>query len=219
MARIIDREKAMRLRLKGASYSEIKKKLGISKSTLSYWLHDYPLSPERIRELRDKNPRRIEKFRNTMRKKKEATLFNAYQHVKKDISKLTKRELFIAGFILYWAEGTKASRYTTALANTDPTMLRFFITWLELLGVKREKLRVRLHIYSDMDIKKETKYWSKELGISSRNFRSPYIKKTEIGRLTYKGGFGHGTCNILVHNRDINDYVVMGIQYIREQYL
>ncbi|MCX6713082.1 MAG: helix-turn-helix domain containing protein, partial [Candidatus Vogelbacteria bacterium] len=69
MARILVKQKAVKLRLEGKSYSEIKNLLGISKSTLSGWLEDYPLSKERIKELRDWNPRRIENFRNTMRNK------------------------------------------------------------------------------------------------------------------------------------------------------
>ena len=70
MARFIEKDLAIKMRLKGASYSQIKEKMGISKSTLSGWLADYPLSNKRIKELRDLNPRRIENFRNTMRMKK-----------------------------------------------------------------------------------------------------------------------------------------------------
>ena len=49
------REKAINLRLKEElSYSEIQKRLHVSKSTLSYWLKDYPLTEEKILELRRK---------------------------------------------------------------------------------------------------------------------------------------------------------------------
>ena len=65
MARRKDKERAIKLRLKGLSYSQIKEKIGLSKSTLSNWLSAYPLSEKRIRELRDWNPRKIERRRNT----------------------------------------------------------------------------------------------------------------------------------------------------------
>jgi len=43
MARFQDKEKALALRKQEMSYSQIKSILGISKSTLSSWLRDYPL--------------------------------------------------------------------------------------------------------------------------------------------------------------------------------
>ena len=51
MARFKDHEKALALRKQEISYSQIKKILGVSKSTLSDWLHKFPLSEEKIREL------------------------------------------------------------------------------------------------------------------------------------------------------------------------
>jgi len=42
---------AIDMRKEGASYSQIKAKLGISKSILSGWLKPYPLSPERLKRL------------------------------------------------------------------------------------------------------------------------------------------------------------------------
>jgi len=74
MARFKDREKAIILRKQGMSYSQIKKILKVGKSTLSTWLKDYPLSKQRIRELRDWSEQRIERCRETKRKKKEKRL-------------------------------------------------------------------------------------------------------------------------------------------------
>jgi hypothetical protein len=61
------------------SYSQIKQAIGVSKSTLSGWLKDYPLSKERIDELRGKSERRIERYRETMRKKREKRLLDIYE--------------------------------------------------------------------------------------------------------------------------------------------
>src|SRR3989344_4892962 len=102
------KQKAIKLRLAGHSYSQIKEKIRVSKSTLSGWLEKFTLSEKRIKELRDNNPRRIENYRNTMRKKKEARLRDIYATVSRDIGSLTKRDLFLAGLFLYWGEGTKS---------------------------------------------------------------------------------------------------------------
>ena len=60
MARFKGHQKALTLRKQGMSYGQIKKILKISKSTLSDWLKNYPLTEERIRELQ-KNETVIEK--------------------------------------------------------------------------------------------------------------------------------------------------------------
>ena len=65
MARKEDKQKAITMRKKGMSYSQIKEKLNVSKSTLSGWLYNMPLSEKRIRELQADSPVRIEKYRNT----------------------------------------------------------------------------------------------------------------------------------------------------------
>ncbi|KKP80446.1 MAG: hypothetical protein UR81_C0028G0006, partial [Candidatus Levybacteria bacterium GW2011_GWB1_35_5] len=48
MARVIDRQRAIELRKQGKSYGQIKKQLGIAKSTLSDWLSKYPLSEKQL---------------------------------------------------------------------------------------------------------------------------------------------------------------------------
>lgn len=216
MARKIDKQKAVAMRKKGMSYSQIKEKLGISKSTLSGWLQDFPLSEKRIRELRDNSPIRIERYRNTMREKKETRLKEVYKKVSKDIGIFSKRDLFLAGLFLYWGEGTKTSNSSTVLTNTNPAMLKFFIRWLELFNIQKKNLKVKLHLYSDMNIKKSLDFWSKELKIPLSQFRKPYIKKTSLKSITYTNGFGKGTCCVMFDNRDLWEYIMMGIKYISE---
>ncbi|MFP4617146.1 MAG: hypothetical protein ACLFNR_03225 [Candidatus Paceibacterota bacterium] len=216
MARRVDKEKAIKLRKKGYSYSQIKEVLGVSKSSLSEWLSDYPLSEKRIKELRDRNPRRIENFRNTMKEKREKVLTDAYEKAKKDIGKLNKREVFIAGLFLYWGEGSKTARTLVSVSNTDPSVLRFFIDWLSILGVKKEKINVKLHLYKDMDEEKEKNFWARELGVPLKNFSRSYIKDSKMSGLTYKNGFGHGTCAVRVYNSDLERYIMRCLQYIRD---
>ncbi|MBI2120442.1 MAG: hypothetical protein HYT94_02340 [Parcubacteria group bacterium] len=201
--------------MEGKSYSEIKERLGISKGTLSSWLQEYPLSIERIRELRDKNPKRIENFRNTMRQKKENRLLVSYENISKRIFSVSEREMFIAGFFLYWAEGTKTTAATTSLSNTDPAMIRFFIQWLESFGVAKKDLRVHLHLYSDMDTSQYLSFWAKETHIPLSQFRKPYIKKVKEKDITRKGRFGHGTCNIIYENAIVCNEVLMGMKYLQ----
>jgi len=214
MARKKDKQKALTMRKKGMSYSQIKEKLGVNKSTLSGWLQDFPLSEKRIRELRDNNPIRIEHYRNTMRAKKETRLKEVYKKVSEDIGIISKRDLFIAGLFLYWGEGTKAQNNSVALTNTNPAMLKFFIKWLGLCNVKKKDLKIKLHLYADMNVERSLDFWSKELKIPISQFRKSYIKKTQLKSITYKNGFGKGTCCVMFDNRDLWEYIMMGMKNI-----
>lgn len=219
MQRREDKQKAIELRKLGYSYSQIKEKIGVNKSTLSGWLYHMPLSENRIRELRGLSPKRIERYRNTMRLKKERRLQEQYDLVSKDIGILSKREIFIAGLFLFWGEGGKTPNGMTALSNTDPSVLIFFKQWLKILNVPEEKMRVRLQLYSDMDIQRATKYWLDILQLPPESLRKPYIKKSNLKDITYRTGFGHGTCMILVANKVLNDYILMGIKRLQYLYI
>ncbi|OGD71280.1 hypothetical protein A3A84_00510 [Candidatus Collierbacteria bacterium RIFCSPLOWO2_01_FULL_50_23] len=207
---------ATKLRLQGASYSQIKSQLGVSKSTLSGWLKKYPLPPERIRELRDFSEQRIENFRNTMRIKRETRQNLVYQKEKEYLLPLSKKELYLTGLFLYWGEGNKTTPYSTILSNSNPLMIKFFVYWLtNIFEVPTNKMRMKIHLYQDMDEQKEIKFWSNLTKISIKQFNKSYIKKTTLAGLTYKG-FNHGTCNIMVHNRDIAEKVFLGIRAISD---
>lgn len=216
MARVADRQRARALRAEGKSYSEIKAILGISKGTLSPWLRDMPLSKEQLMQLRDKNPIRIEHYRETMRKKREARLNLAYLKAKKDIGKISKRELFIAGLYLYWGEGTKADCGAVGIANTDPAVIRAFLDWCDIADIDRLNIRVRLHLYADMNIEEEIGFWSKQLKFNRSQFRKPYIKTSTLTGLTYKNGYGHGTCTVRIEKMERWEYITMALQYLRD---
>lgn len=219
MSRLKDREIALTLRKQGKSYSQIKNLLKISKSTLSSWLKNFPLSKQRIRELRDWNEQRIERFRETMKKKRETRLQHFYKEQKKILLPLNKRELFLAGFFLYWGEGKKVCPTELSISNNDPSIIKFFILWLtKSLGVSKNKLRVQLHLYKNLEVKKEISFWSSLLNIPKNQFNKSYIKKSSSFRINHKGSFGHGTCNIRIGNARLAEKVLMGIKAFADKY-
>jgi len=215
MARRAEKTKAITLRKKGYSYSQIKEKMGIPKSTLSGWLSDYPLSEKRLRELRDTNPRRIENYIATMRAKRENRLSEVYEKAKLEIGELTDRDIFVSGLFLYWGEGLKSGKATTGFANTDPASCRFFMSWLRHFKVTKEKINVRIQLYSDMNTTKEVKFWSEQLKFPEDEIKVR-VKESKFSSITYINGFKHGTCNINVYNRDLSEYILMSLKYLRE---
>lgn len=218
-ALIEKRIRALELRRQGKSYSQIKSELIVSKSSLSLWLRDHPLPLERIRELRDWNAERIENCRNTKQRHREERLKLVYDSANKTLLPLTKKELFLTGLFLYWGEGGKTQRFGISLSNTNPKVIKFYIKWLvACLGVSREKMKVRLHLYKDMSVNDEIAFWSSELGMSRKNFGKPYIKSTTLRGLTFKG-IGHGTCNLVVNGRDYYEKTMMSLQAVVDHYV
>lgn len=210
--------KAIRLRKRGASYSQIRKEVNVSKSSLSLWLRGMPLSEKRMKELQGFSAVRIEKYRETRRRTREARWAKVREAAGKDIGSLSKRELFLAGLFLYWGEGGKTKAAATTISNTDPAVILFFMQWLKLFKVPRDRLRVHVHLYADMNVQKELQYWSKILKLPLSSFRKPYIKKSNRAGLTYMQKFTHGTCNLIYENRDVSEYILQALDYIRSTF-
>ena len=212
MAKVVLRRQALELRKLGKSYGQIRNELGISKSTLSEWLRHYPLTKEQIRQLNYSNESRIEKFRQTMLVKRDRRTRGYYEEAKKEIMPLSKKELLIAGLFLYWGEGGKSMRSLVSISNTDPAVLKFSLYWMNrALGVSKEKIRILLHLYEDMNREEAIEYWSKTLNMPKSQFVKPYIKKSKRADIDYKG-FGHGTCMLRVCDTVIQEKILMSIK-------
>lgn len=222
MARIKDRQKAIELRKQGKTYSEIRRKLRIPKSTLSNWLSKYPLTREQL-ELLEKTIKRnkdlaVERCRLTKQKKREMRLKRLYQEGRKRLLPLPKGQFYLSGLLLYWGEGSKSLRSAISLNNTDPKVVKFYLYWLtKALKIPKNKIKVYVHLYSDMDIQKSLEFWSKELKISLNQFNKPYIKKSKRVDIDHKG-FGHGTCTLAVHDVRLRERIMMEINAIADYY-
>lgn len=217
------RAEAIKLRFRGCTYSQIKRELNVylAKSTLSDWLRNLPLSPEQL-VLLSKNREhsrdvRIEKLRQTAKNKRLLKLTELFKKQEKKLLPLSGRELLVAGLFLYWGEGSK-HRGRVAISNTDPRVVQFALYWLnKSLKVPKQKISILLHLYSDMDVAKETEFWSKALIIPLEQFKPSYIKKSTREGLSYKG-FGHGTCNLICLDSALADRIAMSIKAISEFY-
>ena len=221
MAKFKERSEAIELRKKGKSYSQIKAILKVSKSTLSLWLQDYPLSEKRLRELRDWNQSRIENYIETRKRQRETILNDIYKSEKNNILPLTKRGVLISGLFLYWGEGGKTTLSSQAiLSNTNPAILKAFIYWLKnSFNIDKKNIKIRLQLYKDMNPVKEINYWSKILNINSFQFRKPYIKKSNRTSLTYKSKYNHGTCNVILGNAKVSKKIMMGLKILEEYFM
>lgn len=114
----------MALRREGKSYGEIQGVLGVSQGTLSLWLRDVPLAAAQKEALRR---RTLDAVRRTAIAARERSRERDQQIVREagaEISALSKRELFVAGVVAYWAEGAKNKPWRrgerVSFMNSDP---------------------------------------------------------------------------------------------------
>jgi hypothetical protein len=160
----------------------------------------------------------IERIRITKQRKRDSRLNETYVEEKKRWMHLTQRELELAGIFLYWGEGSKHIQGPISLNNTDPEVMKFTLYWMVYgLKIPKEKIKVCLHLYIDMDIELEKNYWSEVLHIPLSQFAKPYIKESLRSSLTHKG-FGHGTCGLLVSNIRLKEQIMMTIKAISDSY-
>lgn len=217
------RQQAIDLRLKHSlSYTAIRRQLGVSKSTLSYWLKEHPLDASRILELRkegwQKGEASRERFRNTMQAKREAQSQEIYRAQKARLATLSSEAWFTAGLMLYAAEGDKKQTGRIALANTDPKIIRFFIEWIDaFLDIPKSRIKAQLHLYENMDIDKEREFWKNELALTNSHLYKPQIRTLKPGSFTYQGSHRHGTCSIFISGVQKKQELMMGIKALLDQ--
>ena len=209
------RQQAVDLRLKKQfSYAKIREQLKVPKSTLSYWLRELPLSEEKVLDLRragwKKSEGGREKFRSTMRKKREAKDHIVYLKYQMKFSDIPEVASFVAGLMLYLGEGSKTEPSKLVLANTDPKIIKFYISWLnKFLDIPREKMKAWLNLYGNMDIEKEKEFWIRETGFSSDQFYKPSVRVLQKASFSYQDSHRHGTCSIYIGGVEKNREVRM----------
>ncbi|MFB7497859.1 hypothetical protein ACFC09_24795 [Streptomyces sp. NPDC056161] len=173
------RDRARELRLQGWTYDRIQVELGCSKSSISLWVRDLP-KPERRRTTEEaaaiarKGWEERLRIRDEERRRTKATAEQA-------IGDLSDREMFLAGVVLYWAEGAKDKTYNRRerlqFINSDPNVIRLYLRWLEVLGVERERLRFRVSIHESADVIDAEEFWAGLVGVAPSAFQRATLKK------------------------------------------
>ncbi len=187
LAKTKEKEKAIKLRQNGLSYSEILKQIPVAKSSLSLWLKSVKLAVSQKQRLTDK--KRASALRGAMKRKDEriALTKKIKDKARKEIGKLTKRELFLIGVALYWAEGSKEKEYHPGsgikFSNSDPYMIKIFLKWLlEIIKLPKDRIYLDILIHEShkdkLEIVKE--YWSKYTSFPVEDFKHIYFKKNKI---------------------------------------
>jgi len=180
------------LRRQGLSYGEIMDLINVKKSTLATWCREVELTQDQIEAIRERRAQipGIPVDTNWRRREEIQEL----RAVARDlVSELATDPLWVAGLVLYWAEGAKTRNFVS-MANTDPRALRLFILWLRTYLDPTAQFSLHLHLHEGNDERKAMGYWRAETGLVDANFHKTFIKPKGTGHR--KNHLLQGICTV-----------------------
>jgi hypothetical protein len=197
-----ERLEARRLRRLGWSVKEIERHLRVSRSSVSLWVRDVPLTAEQVAELHRRSATSPGQLAgSTANAVLARERRSGYQLEGRERARVGDR-LHLAGCMLFWAEGDKG-RGAVRLSNSDPDLLRTFARFLrECYGAPDDRLSVTCNLFADhIERQREIEeFWLRTVELprsclrpSIVNVYSKYSQKKRKNKLPY------GTCK-LVYN-------------------
>ena len=175
-----------KLRALGQTLDQIQVQTGLPRTTIHDWISDISLTSEQYSMIRENALKSLQKGRQiaqqTIRSKRLRLEKMMLEQGIKEINELNKREFFVTGVALYWAEGFKNnSEHRLGFCNSDPDMIRFYLRWLDLIGVDKSKVVARLTV--NLSYKEEAyrimDYWASATGIPISQFTKPFFQQTK----------------------------------------
>lgn len=214
----LDKQQALKLRLQGRSYAEINKILGVPKATLSDWFANLELSDaakERIgNRVNETSIKALIKRNHLQTHLAEQRAKLTRETAKKEVVELSKKELFLVGIALYWAEGYKRPKvengriktsHSVSITNSDPNLIKVFLRFLrEVCKVSDEKIGANVRVYEHQNVAYLLDFWSKVTNISPGKFEKFYygISKSSQGKRPFNI-LPYGTIQIRVNNTEL----------------
>ncbi|MFJ8310605.1 MULTISPECIES: hypothetical protein [unclassified Streptomyces] len=173
------RDRARELRTRGMTYDQIQVELGCSKSSISLWVRDLP-KPDRTRTPEEASAIAKRGWEAAL-KRREAERQQTKRDAASEVGELSDRELFLAGVVLYWAEGAKDKpwdrRESLKFINSDPNVIKVYLKWLKLLDVTPDRLRLHVSIHESADVEEATRFWAELTGLGPASFNKPVLKR------------------------------------------
>lgn len=187
----LSRKKLDNLYSSGKSMAEIAKLLQCSVHKIKYWMQHHGIMRRSISEAMylklnpNGNPFKIK-------------------------TNLTDREKILLGLGIgiYWGEGEKVSKNAIRVANTNPALLRTFISFLlQTCGLEYRKLTFSIVCFNDTDPEVAKEYWTKELETREGKF-GKIVQIPPQGKGTYKRKSQYGVCTIAVSNSKLKTWIM-----------
>lgn len=218
-----EKEQARLLRQSGISVRHIAEKLHVAKSSVSGWVRDIVLTEDQKKILQLNNPSYNLAILLTGAKKhqdrtKEKRVL--WQKQGRELVKtLNHNYEYIAGCMLFWAEGAKRNDVVN-FVNTDVAMMKMFIRFLrKFFHISDEKIAVRIHCYTNngISISEINNFWLEQLELPSTCLRKGRINQPpKSSKLLRKGKHLYGVCTLNVCSTEIAQKLFGSIQEIAQ---
>lgn len=187
MYEISKMEKAIALRKGGKTYSEILKQVSVAKSTLTEWFREVKLTKPQVQKLTLKKLQAARRGGEAKRLQRIHRQKDIFEQAYKDITHINKRELWLIGIALYWAEGSKEKDFrpggSLTFNNSDSRMIKVYISWLlKSCNIPKERIQCEIYIHenSKNSIDDAKEHWANVIGFPVEKFKKVYFKKNKI---------------------------------------
>lgn len=179
------------LRRNGLSYGEIMEMIPVPKGTLAGWCRDIELSARQIAAIKQRRGPRAGPRNTQWKRRMEVARIEAQAVAETEY--LSRDPFWVAGVVLYWAEGSKTQRQL-AISNSDPAALRLFIAWTRLFLDPCAEFALKLNLHAENDETAARKYWQSELGFDKPMFYKTFVKPQGTGHR--KNHLAAGVCSV-----------------------
>lgn len=185
------------LRKKGFTINELVKLSSMPKTTIWHHIHKIKVLPKYEKIWRAKQGGSINRFNKAIEKSR--------LQAKSLIKSLNKTEKMLVAAALYWGEGSKDD---FSLSNTDPNLIKVFISCLKEFGVTQNNLSINIRIYEDLNPEVACRFWAKVTRVPRNQ-----IKYVNVLYGKKNGKLPYGMCRIRVKKPG---YLLKLINAIRE---
>lgn len=219
MAKYELKEEARKLRKNGIPLNEIKDRLGIAKSTISFWCKDIILSEAQYQKIKKEHIFKTQKGRligaEMNKNKRIMAIKNADILGKKLVKKISKRELLLIATALYWSEGSKSDRTSGFIfVNSDPEMIfvmKLFLIYVLDIPERDIACSIQINRIHEKRIKTVLSFWKKLLNLQDSQFRKPYYVNTKVNKVYENYDNYYGICRLFVRRGMNLKYRMLGL--------
>ncbi|MBK5231952.1 MAG: helix-turn-helix transcriptional regulator [Thermoleophilia bacterium] len=172
------RQKAIDLRTsQGLTIDELAECLSISKTTIYYWVNHIPIDRKPATSFRSEAQKKgTLVMQDRYRKAREA----AYAEGAAAFPELLKEPTFRDFVCMYIGEGSKYSRNSVAICNSDPKVVKLGSTWI--CRFTKNKIRYSIQYHADQSLEELRTFWSEYLGIDPEAVK--FQRKSNSNQLT-----------------------------------
>ena len=175
---------AINLRKSGLTYSEILNQIPVAKSTLSLWLQNVNLSKKQLHRITEKKLNSSRRGGEIKRQQRIAKTNLIHEAALRDVEEISKRELWLIGVMLYWAEGSKEKPNRAGsgvrFTNSDAAMIRLFLRWLtDICHVNKHEITFEITIHANHKPRTQEiiRYWANATAYPPEYFTHVYYKQ------------------------------------------